>query len=82
MPLFDFRCRTCGKTSEILVRTGDSPACPHCGGADLDKQLPTFALSTDEIRSANARKSRQQQIAKRKDAIIADEEYREKHDKD
>jgi len=82
VPLFDFRCRTCGKVFEILVRTGDSPACPACGGAELEKQLPTFALSTDERRAAAAKQSRRQQIAKRQDAIIADEEYRQKHDKD
>ena len=82
MPLFDFHCKSCGKVFETLVRTGDSPHCPACGGADLEKQLPTFALSTDERRAAAAKQSRQRQIANRKDAIIADEEYRQKHDKD
>ena len=82
MPLFDFRCRTCGKLVEILVRAADSPRCPACGGADLEKQTPTFALSTDERRAAAAKQSRQRQIAARKDAIIADHEYREKHDKE
>jgi len=82
VPLFDFRCRSCGKLFETLVRTGDTPSCPTCGGVDLEKQWPTFALSTDERRAAAARQSRQRQIAGRKDAIIADEEYRQKHDKD
>lgn len=82
MPLYDFRCRSCGKLFETLVRTGDSPTCPACGGADLEKQLATFALSTDERRAAAVKQSRQRQIAKRKDAIIADEEYRQKHDKE
>ncbi len=82
MPLFDFRCKNCGKVSELLVRPGDTPACPACGGLELEKQLPTFALSTDERRAAAAKQSRQLQIAKRKDAIIADEEYRQKHDKE
>jgi hypothetical protein len=66
----------------MLVRPGVDPACPGCGGVDLEKQLPTFALSTDERRAAAAKQSRQRQIAGRKDAIIADEEYRQKHDKD
>ena len=82
MPLFDFRCKTCGELFETLVRPGNSPVCRACGGVDLEKQLPTFALSTDERRAAAAKQSRQRQIAKRKDAIIADEEYRQKHDKD
>ncbi len=82
MPLFDFECRNCGKVFETLVRPGETPACPACGGLELEKQLPTFALSTDERRAAAAKQSRQRQIAKRKDAIIADEEYRQKHDKE
>jgi putative FmdB family regulatory protein len=82
VPLFDFRCRNCGNLFETLVRTGDSPVCPSCASADLEKQLPTFALSTDERKAAAAKQSRQRQISKRKDAIIADEEYRQKHDKD
>ena len=82
MPLFDFRCRSCGKTFEALVRAGEMPACPGCGSADLERQPPVFALSTDERRAAAAKQSRRTQIAKRKDALIADEEYRQKHDKD
>jgi putative FmdB family regulatory protein len=82
VPLFDFRCSKCGNLFELLVRTSDSPVCPACGSADLEKQLPTFALSTAERRAAAAKQSRQRQIAARKDAIIADDEYRQKHDKD
>ena len=82
MPLFDFRCKNCGKTFEALVRSGEAPACPGCHASDLERQLATFALSTDERRAAAAKQSRRQQIAKRKDALIADEEYRQKHDKE
>lgn len=67
---------------EALVRSGETPACPGCQGTDLERQLPTFALSTDERRAAAAKQSRQRQIAKRKDVLIADEEYRQKHDKE
>ncbi|HZR26389.1 MAG TPA: FmdB family zinc ribbon protein [Vicinamibacterales bacterium] len=81
MPLFDFRCKTCGNEFEALVRAGDTPRCPACQNDELEKQLPIVAVSTDESRAANALKSRKAQIAKRKDAIVAEEEYREKHDK-
>lgn len=37
MPLFDFHCRVCDKTSELLVRSSDTPRCPHCGATTLDK---------------------------------------------
>jgi putative FmdB family regulatory protein len=82
VPLFDFRCKSCGNLFETLVRAGNAPGCPACGAVDLEKQLPTFALSTDERRAAAAKQSRQRQIAARQDAIIADEEYRQKHDRE
>jgi len=83
MPLYDYLCRACGHEFEALVRAGASPSeCPECHGRDLERQLSTFALSTDERRQAAALDSRRRQIAKRKDAIIAEEEYREKHDKE
>jgi len=83
VPLFDFECRSCGHEFEALVRPADDPpSCPACGAKDLEKQLPTFAVNTAEKRAAAAKQSRQRQIAKRKDALIADEEYRQKHDKE
>jgi len=83
MPLYDFRCRGCGHEFETLVRTGDdSPACPSCQSRDIERLLSTFALSYAEKTQAAARDSRKRQIAARKDALIADEEYRQKHDQE
>jgi putative FmdB family regulatory protein len=82
VPLYDFRCRTCSLVFETLVRAGDTPVCPSCHGTDLERQLPIVAVSTDERRQAAIKQSRRQQIAKRKDAVIAEEEYRQKHDKE
>jgi putative FmdB family regulatory protein len=39
MPLFNFQCRTCDKTSELLVMVSDTPECPHCGSDALDKLI-------------------------------------------
>ena len=80
MPLYDFACRTCGHEFEKLVRTGDVPECPACHGHELERLLSSFALSTDERRQAAAKDSRLRQIKKNRDKVIADEEYRAKHD--
>ena len=83
MPLYDFRCRGCSHEFETLVRPGDDrPACPSCQSHDIERLLSTFAFSYAEKTRAAAKASRKQQIAKRKDALIADEEYRQKHDKE
>jgi putative FmdB family regulatory protein len=39
MPLFDFHCQNCDKTSELLLRASDTAACPHCGSNALEKLL-------------------------------------------
>ena len=82
MPLYDFRCRACDHEFETLVRTGDNPSCPECRSTDLERLLSTFALSTDERRQAAVRDSRKRQIRANRDKVIAEEEYRAKHDKE
>jgi putative FmdB family regulatory protein len=82
MPLYDFRCRICHEEFERLVRGTDVVECPSCRGRDIERLLSTFALSTDERRAAAAKQSRKLQIARNRDKVIADEEYRQKHDKE
>ena len=82
MPLYDFHCRTCGGEFERLVRKAEIVECPSCRGLDVEKLLSTFALSTDERRAAAAKQSRKLQVAKNRDKVIAEEEYRQKHDKE
>lgn len=54
MPIFDYRCRSCGQTSELLVRSSSPPVCPQCGSAELDKQVaaPAPAGRTADMLSA------------------------------
>jgi putative FmdB family regulatory protein len=82
MPLYDFHCGSCGEEFERLVRGGDIVECPSCGGRNVERLLSTFALSTEERRAAAAQQSRKLQIAKNRDKVIAEEEYRQKHDKE
>jgi putative FmdB family regulatory protein len=46
MPLFEYECRGCGKTFEYLTRDGQSPSCPACKGADLQKLMSVFAAQS------------------------------------
>jgi putative FmdB family regulatory protein len=82
MPLYDFHCRRCGAEFEQLVRGTDVIECPSCRTTDVERLLSTFALSTEEGRAKAATQSRRLQIAKNRDKVIAEEEYRQKHDKE
>ena len=56
MPLYEYRCRSCGERFEILQRMGEDGsrlACPRCGEPRPERVLSTFA-STGGTREAAA----------------------------
>lgn len=50
MPFYSYRCGGCGHAFELLVRSGDVPACPSCGSGALDRQV---SLTAPQGKSAN-----------------------------
>ena len=45
MPLFEYVCRSCGKKSEFLIRSGsEQPVC-SCGSKEMERVFSTFAVS-------------------------------------
>ncbi len=58
MPLYDFRCRTCAEQFEELTSADQLPACPACGGAEVERLLGRFAGPfTIGVRGAAAKRS-------------------------
>ncbi len=58
MPLYDFRCRSCGEEFEDRVPASVVPPCPACGAADAERVLSAFAGPfTVGLRGAAARRS-------------------------
>lgn len=83
MPLYDFQCRTCRQRFEQLVKVGEMPSCPSCGGADVLRQFtPMASVSTPKTqeRSLAGARSRARAIKKEKDH--AHREYLQNHIKD
>ena len=44
MPLFEYHCKTCGHRFETLVVGSQTPSCPRCASAELEKQHSTFGF--------------------------------------
>ena len=58
MPLYDYKCRICGKEFEFLVLKTTVAACPACGSRKLEQLLVTrFAVSSTGIRQSNLDKA-------------------------
>jgi putative FmdB family regulatory protein len=49
VPLYEYRCSSCGSLFEVLRRVGQGSeglACPDCGRAEVEKEYSTFAGSS------------------------------------
>jgi putative FmdB family regulatory protein len=79
MPLYEFECRGCGRQFELLVRTGDSPACPSCLSVDLERILSMFAVSSEATRATNLDRARKAGAKERRDRKHAEIEAIENH---
>lgn len=48
MPLYEYQCRACGKTFELLRRIKDADddlKCPNCHSTKVERQFSTFSAS-------------------------------------
>jgi putative FmdB family regulatory protein len=53
MPIYEYRCRECNTTFEMLVRRGTTVACPDCGSLSVGKQISApFVSSRETTRQA------------------------------
>jgi putative FmdB family regulatory protein len=43
VPIFEYKCKSCGEKFEFYLRGSEAPTCPHCGSENLTKLLSTFA---------------------------------------
>jgi putative FmdB family regulatory protein len=48
MPIYEYRCRGCGKDFEKYVpAAGTAVACPACDAGDVTRKLSVFGLRSD-----------------------------------
>ena len=66
MPMHEYHCQECGDEFELLVRSGDTPACPSCQSSRLERLLSMFAVNS-EGKSRAALRAAQQRYRDSKD---------------
>ena len=79
MPIFEYRCRACRHDFEVLVRAGDTPACPSCAATDLEKQISLFAVDSEGTRQTARATSMAKSVKRQQDKEVADVELYERH---
>jgi putative FmdB family regulatory protein len=80
MPLHDYACPACGATFETLVRTGDTPTCPTCGGEHLERLLSLPAVRSDATRAVVTRDTQRRDAAQARERVNEQRRYEQSHD--
>jgi putative FmdB family regulatory protein len=84
MPIYEYACRSCGERFEYLVRPSSGTAdaaitCPSCHGADLERLLSLFAVSSETTAQLHLAHGRKLGQKGRRDKLQADIEETEHH---
>lgn len=82
MPIYEYKCRSCGNEFEKIVRLGETPNCPSCQGAELERQFSAPGISTQKSRSYTHGIARKRADAIRKEQQHAQREYERNYIKD
>ena len=84
MPIYEYKCLSCGHQFERLVRRSSTPAatseaqsesaCPSCQGQQLEQVLSLFAVSSESTRQQNRSQGRKQAQGSLKEQRVAEME--------
>ena len=80
MPIFEYRCRTCGYEFEAIVCASLPAACPSCHGTALEQLVSLFSVSSASTRKSALKIAREEYRKGKKDEAIAHQESVRKHD--
>jgi putative FmdB family regulatory protein len=58
MPIYDFRCSSCGEVFEVMVSVSERPPCPACAASEPERLFsPIAAPPKTGLRGLAARRS-------------------------
>ena len=82
MPIYDYKCLSCGHQFEKLVKLNETPDCPECESGDLEKLFSMAAVSTSKSRSRNFQEARARGAKVKKEKDHAQAEYERNYIRD
>ena len=83
MPVFEYRCSTCGDEFEHLVlNSSPVPGCPSCESQDIEKLMSMSTVSSAKIRRRASLDVRARNRALRKDHAHEEVKRIESHARD
>jgi len=82
MPIYEYRCRDCDETFELLVRgSSPSPECPECEGDSVERVLTVPRLKTEATHDMAMRAAKKRDKKQARDRMHERIRYEESHDR-
>ena len=83
MPIYEYQCTACRHVFDELVKVdAPAPACPSCGGSDVERLISLPAVSTEKTRRRTTAEARQRGDKMRQEKARAQAEYERNYIKD
>ena len=82
MPLYEYKCVTCGHEFELLVRGPEAVSCPACAGNSVERMVSSFTASSETSRQISRASVRKRNTTNRLDHDMAEVERIKRHDED
>jgi len=54
MPVYEFKCKSCGHTFKMLIPSASQGTCPKCHSKRLDEQHSNFSFNSKRWRGQRA----------------------------
>jgi putative FmdB family regulatory protein len=79
MPIFEYRCQSCGHEFETLVLKGSVPSCPACKAESLERMLSVPAVKSDTTHALAMKAAKKRDAKQASELNRAQREYELSH---
>jgi putative FmdB family regulatory protein len=81
MPIYDYKCQKCEHQFEALVLGGNTPVCPACGSAELERLFSLPAVKSEATKELSKRAAQRRDKAQATEKMHEQLKYEQSHDR-
>ena len=80
MPIYEYRCASCGAEFEALVRKSKAPACSTCGSTALERRFSLPSVKSESTHAMAMKSAKKRDKIQATDRVEAQRAYERSHD--
>ncbi|MEO2157975.1 MAG: zinc ribbon domain-containing protein [bacterium] len=79
MPIYEYLCKSCETSFELLVRGEMTPTCPSCETVDLKKLISSPSVHSTSRKAMSMKAAKKRDVAQGKDRMNEQRKYELAH---